>query len=228
MKKHLFSAMALLLMLGSFASLQGQAVRNSVERAQDRNQIQNGKEIIQRDRGEIRQFVANKQGMYAAIEDGKPGLAKGYHAKLISGMEREIEQGKAKIAQSNREVTQSRSEVRSSNREVRNTRGTGKPVATADDRRDRRDDQRDLQDDKADRAELIRRNTRQKEILSVFRAVKVDGPGDYASIKAKRNLLDEFEQTMIRDMGENWEELSEDKQELREDRRETREDRRQR
>lgn len=228
MKTYLIPALALIMTLGMFASVEAQAVRNNVERAQDHNQIQRDKATIDRDRSEIKQFKAYQAGLYSAVDNGKPAVAKGFHTKLVAAMEQEIKQGKAKIAHAQREVNQSTAEVRSERRDLRNTRGTGRPLATADDRRDKRDDKADLRDDKADRAELKARNARQTEILGIFRAVKVNGPNDFAAIRAKRNLLEEFEQTMIRDMGENWEELREDREELREDRRETREDRRQR
>ncbi len=228
MKTYLISALALIMTFGLFSSINAQAVRNGVERAQDHNQIQKDKATIDRDRSEIKQFKAYRAGLYNAVDNGKPAVAKGFHTKLVAAMETEIKQGKAKIAQAQREVNQSTSEVRSDRRELRNTRGTGRPLATADDRRDKRDDQADLRDDKADRAELKVRNARQEEILAVFRAVKVEGPNDFTSLRTKRALLEEFEQTMVRDMGENWEELREDKIELNEDRRETREDRRQR
>jgi hypothetical protein len=47
--------------------------------------------------------------------------------------------------------------------------------------------------------------SRQKEILTAYQEIKItDSPNAIASVKAKQNLLDEFEQTMIRDMGANW------------------------
>jgi len=228
MKKFIPTTFVALMLLTLTTTLDAQAIRNGVERATDRNQIQNGKAILERDQAELKQFAANQRGLYQAVDNGNHALARGFRTKLVAGMEREIAQGEAKINQSKREVVQSKAEVNSSRREVRNTRGTGRPVATADDRRDRNDDRRDLQDDKNDARELKARNARQKEILAVFRAVKVNGPSDFPAIRAKRALLEEFETTMRRDMGENVEELAEDKQELREDRRETREDRRQR
>lgn len=228
MKKLITATFALLMSLSMMSELQAQVVRNGVERSQDRNQIANGKATIERDAAELKQFASYQQGLDAALGNGNFKNAKAFQMKLVNAMEREIQQGQAKINQSKREVNQSRSELNSSRREVRNTRGTGRPVATADDRGDKRDDRRDLNDDKNDRNEQIARNNRQKEILGTFRAIQINGAKDLASIRAKRGLLEEFEQTMRRDMNENREELMEDKGELREDRRETREDRRQR
>lgn len=229
MKNSILFLMSLLLVMGSIADLNAQAVRNGVERAQDRNQIANDKAIIQRDRQEIADFRATRAALSAAVNNGNQAKVRAKHQQLIADMEREIAQGAAKLKQDNREIAQSKSEVRSDRREVRRDVRQGKPLQAADDRRDKRDDRRDLADDKNDRNEQIRRNNRQKEILAVFKAIKVkENPKALSAIKGKRALLEEFEQTLIRDMGENWEELGEDKRELREDRRETREDRRQR
>ncbi|MEM0998545.1 MAG: hypothetical protein AAGN35_15915 [Bacteroidota bacterium] len=230
MKKHIIQLLSLTLLLGIFSPVNAQAVRNNVERAQDRNQIRNDKEIITRDRAEINQFRGYRQGMKKASANGNLAIAQGQHAKLVAAMQREVEQGKAKIAQANRELGQSRAEVRSSNREINRNRRTNKgPVVRADDRADRRDDVRDRRDDRNDLKERQARHARQQEILAAYRSIRVNGnPNAIAAFQAKQNLLDEFEQTMIRDMGENWEELGEDRRELREDRRETREDRRQR
>lgn len=228
MKKLIPTSIALIVLLTLVGPLYGQAVRNGVERSQDRNQIQKDKSVLQRDQAELKQFAANQRGLYQAVDNDNHALARGFRTKLVAGMQREIAQGEAKIKQSQREVVQSKAEVNSSGREVRNTRGTGRPVATADDRRDKKDDQRDLQDDKNDARELKARNARQKEILAVFKSIKINGPADFPAIRGKRAMLEEFEVTMRRDMGENREELVEDKQELKEDQRETREDRRQR
>ncbi|MEM7036404.1 MAG: hypothetical protein AAF570_05435 [Bacteroidota bacterium] len=228
MKSRFIQLLTLALMIGSFSMANAQAVRNTVERAQDRNQIANDKATIQRDRAEITQFRANRQGLGEAIKNGNAGMARAYHMKLVSAMEQEIRQGKAKTAQANREISQSRSETRSSNRELRNSVRNGKPVQAADDARDRRDDRRDTRDDVSDRNERLARTQRQQSILGTFKSIDVSGKNAFEALKAKKNLLEEFEQTMIRDMGENYEELAEDRRELREDRRETREDRRQR
>ena len=229
MKKHLISFLSLTLLLGFFSQANGQAVRNGAERAADHNQIAKTQATIKRDRGEIAQFRGYRNGLHTAIQNRQPAVAAGQHAKLVNAMEREVMQGKAKIAGGQNDLVQSKSEVRSESREIRRDRAQGKPVQAADDRRDRRDDIRDVNDDKRDLAEVKGRHVRQKEILATFKSIKVAGnPNAMDALKAKKHLLDEFEQTMIRDMGENWEELAEDKGELREDRRETREDRRQR
>lgn len=227
MKKFVISAFSLALFLAATQVVSAQVVRNATERASDNRQINRDQAVIKRDRQEIAQFKGLRQGLGQAVQNGQVAIAKGHQMKLVRAMEIEIQQGQAKINHAKAEVVGSRSEVRSERRDVQKSRAQGKPLQAMDDRRDKRDDKRDLRDDKGDLAELKRRTARQQEILAVFKAVKVNSANDVSALWAKKNLLDEFEQTMIRDMGENWEELREDKGELREDRRETREDRRQ-
>lgn len=227
MKKFIISAFSFALFLTAYTTASAQAVRNTAERASDHRQIQRDKATIQRDQQELAQFIGLRQGLGQAVQNGNVAVAKGYHRKLLIAMEREVQQGGAKIKAARGEVAASNSELASERREVRQDRAQGKPVQAMDDRRDKRDDRRDLQDDRSDLRELKARNARQQEILNVFKAVKVDSKNDAAALWAKKNLLDEFETTMRGDMGENIEELHEDRGELREDRRETREDRRQ-
>lgn len=224
MKRNVSSLLLLLLMISGFSISQAQPVRNAVEKGQDRNQIQNDQATIQRDRGEISQFRGNRVGFVKAVDEGNVQLCQGYQIKLINLMQNEVSQGEAKVAQARRELGQSHSEVRSDNREVRRDRAQNRPVAAAGDRQDRRDDIRDVKDDRNDLAEREARVNRQRAILADFKAVVIN-TGSMQAVRAKLQILDEFEQTMIRDMGENYEELQEDKGELREDRRETREDR---
>jgi hypothetical protein len=206
-----------------------QPVRNLAERSSDHNQIQRDAATIERDRAELVQFQGYRNGMSQALASGNAASAQAHHAKLLGAMEREVAQGDAKINQAGREVVGSQSEVRSDSREVRGNRGQGTPVKAADDRQDRRDDRRDVSDDRSDLTEQRVRHARQNEILATFKGIQVQGnPNAIAALQAKAALLDEFEQTMVRDLGENREEIVEDKGELREDRRETREDRRQR
>lgn len=201
-----------------------QPIRNTVERTQDRNQIAKDQATIDRDKSELAQFQAYKAGLQAAVTNGNVGVAHGQHQKLVAAMQQEIQQSEAKTVGSANEVRQSGSEVRSDNREVRRDNANGRPVAAAADRADRRDDRGDKIDDRGDLAERKARLARQREILAIFQGINVQN-GGMAAISAKLNLLDEFEQTMVRDMNENREELQEDRGEIREDRRETREDR---
>lgn len=209
-------------------SVHAQAIRNAAERGANHNQIQRDKATLQRDQQELAQFIGLRDGLGQAVQNGNVAVAKGYQTKLVNAMQREIEQGEAKIRLGSGEVKQSASEVRNERRDVRDTRGTGRPLQAADDRRDLRDDKGDLRDDKGDLAEAKYRTQRQREILATFQGIQVNGLSDVNALWAKKNLLDEFETTMRRDMAENVEELQEDKGEMREDRRETREDRRQR
>lgn len=219
--KRIFSLLPLLALA---ITLQAQPVRNTVERGQDRNQIVKDQATIDRDRNELAQFQAYKAGLRAAVASGDVAIAHGQHQKLVQAMRQEINQSEAKVAGSVNEVRQSGSEVRSDTREVRADRANGRPVAASGDRADRRDDMADKADDRGDLAERRARLARQREILGIFQAINVQN-GGIAAISAKLNLLDEFEQTMVRDMGENREELREDRGEIREDRHETREDR---
>ncbi|HHG86246.1 MAG TPA: hypothetical protein ENJ82_15965 [Bacteroidetes bacterium] len=219
-KQQLIYSLSLTLLLGLFSTVNAQAVRNHVERAQDRNQISNDNATIQRDRAEIQQFRGYRAGLLKAVGNGNAGAARGHHIKLVRAMEREVNQSNAKVSKSVNELQQSKAEVRSDNREIRRDVSKRKPYRAANDRKERQDDVRDLADDRNDLNEVRRRAARQQEILSVFKGIKfVDNPNVLATIKAKKSLMDEFEQTMVRDMGENWEELKEDKRELREDRR---------
>ena len=224
MKRNFATITLLFFMTASFSLVSAQAVRNAAEKGQDRNQIRNDQATIQRDKGEIAQFRGYTKGFKQAINAGNIQLAKGHQMKLVVAMEREVKQGNAKVNQSAREVGQSRNEVRNETKEIRKDKAQGRPVAAAGDRADRRDDVRDLRDDKGDLAERKARVQRQNTIATNFKGLVIN-TGSLGAIKAKLHLLDEFEQTMVRDMGENYEELREDKGELREDRRETREDR---
>lgn len=226
MKKVLI---CLLIAQGMLLSAQAQAVRNMAEKSSDRQQIRVDQKTIDRDRDEIQQFQALRNKMDGAIANHNSEGAHAAHRSLIEAMEREVHQGAAKADRAQAEVNGSKAEVRSDNREVRRDRVEGKPRQAADDRQDRRDDHRDLNDDRADRNEIIHRHNRQKDILADFKAIHVqESLFPFAAVQANRQLLEEFQHTMQRDMDENIEELREDHGELREDRRETREDRRQR
>jgi hypothetical protein len=216
-------SLILLLCLGVSVYAQ-QPVRNTVERTQDRNQIGRDQATLDRDRAELAQFRGYQAGLKAAVAAGDVASAHAQHQKLMGAMHQEIQQSEAKVAGSANEVRQSGSEVRSDTREIQRDRAQGRPVAAAADRGDRRDDRADKADDRGDLAERRARLARQREILATFKAINVQN-GGVAAISAKMNLLDEFEQTMVRDMGENHEELREDRGEIREDRQETREDR---
>lgn len=218
-----------LLALLAASTAWAQPVRNVAERASDHAQIQQDEATRRRDQQEIEQFKGYRQGLANALASGNVGLVQGHHAKLVNAMQIEVSQSQAKLQADNKEVAASRSEVRSDNREVRRNRGNGRPIQAVDDRGDRRDDRRDVSDDRRDLGAQQVRLNRQREILATFQAIQVQGnPHAIAAMQAKAALLDEFEQTMVRDMNENVEEIREDHGELREDRRETREDRRQR
>lgn len=225
MKAKSLTLLALLAASTAFA----QPVRNVAERSADHAHIQQDEATRRRDQQEIEQFKGYRQGLANALASGNVGLVQGHHTKLVNAMQAEVNQSQAKVQADNKEVAASHSEVRSDNREVRRDRTNGRPLQAADDRGDRRDDRRDVADDRRDLSEQHVRLNRQREILATFQAIQVQGnPNAIAAIQAKAALLDEFEQTMLRDLNEDVEEIQEDRGELREDRRETREDRRQR
>ncbi len=219
--KHLLSLIPFLLLL---AHLYAQPVRNTVERGQDRNQIARDQATIDRDRAELTQFLGYQQGLKSAVAGGDISQAHVQKMKLTAAMQNEIAQSEAKVAGATHEVHQSGAEVRSDTREVHRDKASGRPVAAAGDRADRRDDIVDKADDRNDLAERLTRLARQKEILATLQALNAQTAG-LEALRAKMNLIDEFERTMRRDMGENVEEAAENRGEIREDRRETREDR---
>jgi hypothetical protein len=203
--------------------------RNANERADDRHQIHRDEATLARDRIELNGFRALERKMDDGIKNLNREAAVSAYSDLVAAMEREVSQGLANIEQAEREISQSRTEVHTDTREVNRDKRQGKPVQAADDRHDRRDDQRDLEDDKRDLAELKARHNRQKEILNACKAIEVkNAPNPVEAIQAKRNLINEFEHTMSRDIGEKAEETAEDHKEIREDRKETREDKSQR
>jgi hypothetical protein len=222
MMKRILSLIPILALVSAVNAQQ--PIRNSVERGQDRNQIAKDQATIDRDRAELAQFQGYKSGLKSAVANGNVAIAHGQHQKLVAAMALEIQQSEAKVGGSANEVRQSGSEVRSDNREIKRDQAQGRPVAAAADRADRRNDLGDKADDQGDFAERRVRLARQREILAIYNSINVQN-GGVAAISAKLNLLDEFEQSMLRDMAENHEEVREDHGELREDRRETREDR---
>jgi len=211
-------AMTLIVITG-ITNLYSQPVRNAVERNSDRNQIAGEQATIQRDKLELEQFRTLNRNLTNAIATKNGDAAATAKEGIVAAMQREIAQGEAKLASAATERNQSVAEVKSENRDVNRTRSQGRPVATARNVAQRNDDVRDRRDDQGDLAEAKLRNTRQKEILAAFSAINVQSnPQAFDNLQSTKSLVQEFEQSMARDMGENAEEKREDQREIREGR----------
>lgn len=232
-KANLILALAALL-LGGTANAQ----RNVVERADDRKDLAVDKGQRERDEKEIAAFKADLTAIEIAWKAGDANKVNAIKNQLVAAMKREIEQSENKAKQDNREVKESNSEIRSDNREIRGDRkdsrhGDDRADDARDkarDKADRRDDVRDRNDDLRDRNEQVARLARQKNIYETLKAYHFANLGDASAGEAgtKKALMNEFLQTMERDLAETREEIVEDKKEIREDRRETRDDHRER
>jgi hypothetical protein len=214
------------------------AQRNLVERADDRNDIAVDRAQKERDQKEIVAFRADLTAIEAAWKAGDANKVNALKNQLVAAMKREIEQSENKLAQDRKEVRENNAEIRSDNCEIRrDNRDSRVGVDARDDARDkardkadRRDDIRDKGDDVNDKNEQAGRLARQKNIFETLKAYHFANLGEFSKGEAatKRMLVNEFLETMQRDLAETYEEISEDKRELREDRRETRDDRRER
>ena len=191
------------------------AQRNLVERADDRNDIAVDRAQKERDQKEIAAFQADLTAIEAAWKAGDANKVNALKNQLVAAMKREIEQSENKLAQDRKEV---RVDARDDARDK------------ARDKADRRDDIRDKGDDVNDKTEQAGRLARQKNIFETLKAYHFANLGEFSKGEAatKRMLVNEFLETMQRDLAETYEEISEDKRELREDRRETRDDRKER
>lgn len=207
----------LLISIFTVISVLNAHAQNTREAVQNRSQIQQGKNHLERDSWEINDMKTRLNSY------------NGSDADLISAFagdfEREIVQTQAKISQSGREVRQSNRELRSERREVRDDRNqlqSGGPGNRRDaanlrnDRRDRRDDRGDRRDDAIDKNRLEVLLTNQQGMLTELR----NSPS--------RQVVERFIASMAKDLELTRVELSEDRVEGGEDRRERREDRRER
>jgi hypothetical protein len=177
-----------LIALLAASSAIAQPVRNAAEKGTTQIQ-QRDEATVLRDRQELTQFQAYRKGMSDALAAGNVAMVQGHHAKLVNAMQNEVKQGQARINPAGNEVAATPTQARSESREGKRSRVEGKPVQAAD-----------------GLTELSARNSRQQEILASFQAIQVQGnPEAIAALKAKVNLLDEFEQSMVRDLGESRE-----------------------
>jgi hypothetical protein len=229
MKKQCILLFAVLFLMPGLSF--SQVLQNTKESAQNRSQIHTNKTNLQRDTRELEAFRTKKARLLEAIEIGDQKTVSLMKQDVLTMMEQEVQQAKAKMRQSNREVSQSKQEVRSDRREIRRDRAdistsrNDKRDDARDLRRDRvnkRDDKRDVRDDRRDRNQVVARSDRQSEILQTLTAKGLTGtPEDIA-------LINEFESLMEKDINATSIELKEDRGEMREDSRERRDDRRER
>jgi len=230
---NLILALAALLLGGTV-----NAQRNVIERSDDRKDLAVDKAQRERDEKEIAAFNSHLTAIEVAWKGGDANNVNALKNQLVAAMKREIEQSENKAKQDNREIRESNSEIRSDNREIRGDRKDSRHGNDrADDARDkardkvdRRDDVRDKNDDVRDRNEQVARLARQKNIYETLKAYNFANLGDASASEAgtKKALMNEFLQTMEKDLAETREEVGEDKKELHEDRKETRDDRRER
>ena len=229
--------MNLLIILAFVISgLQAQPARNAAEAKQNQGQVMAGAAQIERDQKEIAEFSKKLSDLDAAWDARNVPEINRLKASMMSDINREIGQVRAKTGQANREVNQSRNEVRSESREVRSDRrrmqargaGINKPTREyAADKTDRRDDVRDLADDKRDMGNYTSILTRQTEIRNLLKTYQFSLAQDAGSeAMAKKALMKEFLDLMEKDLALTKRELNEDKYEKMEDRRERMDDRR--
>ncbi len=224
---------SILLISLAVITVNAQAKINTKERVQNRNQIEKGKQELARDVQELADFKISLEELDNALQNKQFKKANLIKNKLVTDMEREVMQSKAKLKKDSREVSQSKAEVRTENREVRADRRDlrspqkGERRELARDRQNRRDDSRDLRDDKRDFAIQNSLVERQKEILAILKVYNFTSDKN-SKEKAETNkaLVYAFVKTMEEDIRLTKKELSEDHRESAEDRMERRDDRR--
>ncbi|MEM9681226.1 MAG: hypothetical protein AAF901_12960 [Bacteroidota bacterium] len=214
-----------------------QSLRNLKEAGDNNKAIQVGKKQLETDIAQLATFKSKVNNLENAFKGQKLAEVKVLKVDILSDMRREVQQSEQKIIQDKKELNQSGAELRSSNREVRYSRrdrairdgdiGDGRDLR--DDRRDKRDDQRDLNDDKRDLETQKVLTARQKQILNTLEAFTFSiEPTAKEKCIANIKLMNEFIETMEKDIAFTKAELAEDQIEKREDRRERSEDRRER
>jgi len=217
------------LSLPSFA----QTVRNLRERRQDKKQIEETQQLLERDQAELQEFQKLVSGFNGAVETQNRETLQALLPEVFAAMKRELEQAKERAEQAKKELQQSSRELRSERRDVRQDRDDvddnldNAEAAQVRDALNRGDDRRDRRDDKEDLQAIGSRAQHQGKILTELSASKPFEAEDPAAVLEQfGNLLGEFQQLMVADLQSNHEEIEEDAKELKEDRRETRSDRR--
>ena len=218
---------------GLSAQLFGQI--NPLQKKQDRDQLEQGKEGIARDQEELKAFQQTVAEFQGAQESGDMDKLQEAYQGLLASMKRELEQGQEKAEQYKKELQQSSRELRGERRDVRRSREDVDDnveyaeAAQVRNAAQRGDDRRDRKDDKSDLEMLAEGLKAQGAILQQLAAPDALTTPDPETAFANANqLMGQFQQLMVADLEASKGEMEEDAQELKEDRRESRSDRRQR
>lgn len=200
------------------AVVHAQAVRNRVERANDKQDLRQDNRQLADDRLDAvraAQLLADYDAAASRNDVARLGQLDGAFDRYLA---KEIAESRVESAQDRQEVREDRREVRSDRREI------AKPGNGRDDVRDATRDQVNLADDRRDRAN--ERVTRERLVAIQTQLRGLAGRFDAGTVGAKRGLYGEVLWFARKETVENKQEKAEDKRELREDRRERREDRR--
>ena len=213
--------------------LLAQTIRNTRERRTDRNEIEETKQLLERDQKELQEFQEIVTRFSGAVETQNQEKVQAVLPEVLAVMKRELEQAKERAEREKKELQQSSRELRSERRDVRGDRDDVDEnvdyaeAAQVRDALNRGDDRRDRADDKEDLQATGARAQRQGEILtelSVSKPYEAEDPA--ATLAQFGTLMGEFQKLMVADLQAYNEEIEEDAAELKEDRRETRSDRR--
>lgn len=217
---------SLFLGLSATAAFADDAVRNTVERVQDRRDLRHDGAVLVDDHADKLQIELLREEFSAArTRLDAPALA-ALDARVESYLAFELGESDQEIVGAKRELGRDRRELRSDHREIRkNRRQVVAPGERADDRRDLRDDRRDRREDRRD----VAHEKHEERTLEETRADWIAFPDDAANAEAlsgKAAILDRLVAVAQAEVARDKQEVREGRRELREDRRETREDRR--
>jgi hypothetical protein len=197
---------------------------NRQERAQDHRELRQDARATRDDRKDLADLQAVLNRFDNAWGQRNEREMAAVEGRLRELLREELAEGHAEMARDRAEVRQDNREVRGDRREVRRDEVWGRPVVTANDRRDMRDDRRDRRDDVRDaRAEAASQRSRK---VIAWELSPLMGSRRPADLQQERSLIVELIGLAQRELEQDHKEIREDRHELREDRHETREDRR--
>lgn len=176
---------------------------NRQERAQDHKEMRQDVRAARDDRKDLEELQAVLNRFDAAWTQRNEREMAAVEVRLRELLREELAEGHA-------EMSRDRAEVRRDQHEVRRDEMWGKPVATADDRRDRRDDVRDA------RAEAASQRSRK---VIAWELSPLLGSRRPADLQRVRSLIVELIGLAQRELQQDHKELREDQREMREDRR---------
>jgi hypothetical protein len=195
------------------AVLCAQAPRNATEFVTNEHQIAVGRAQFLRDKEELREFEAMLKDLQRLHRED-PAAYEKLNLRILSVMDRELDQAMRKATHAKREVRQSRREAKGERREMRASSGSFNQFQL-------HDDKRDLRDDRRDRRSSSGRAVRMGTILTNARGLEADlSAGDASAMVRNQRLLGEFLDLLRADLRATAAELGEDRGERREDRRE--------